>query len=92
MLYFNETANDGAGVWETAEYTSDDPSGADILAFAKIEFSNDTLNSLYYVEANPEYVEGESGIFDKYITLSPQPEYFESEMLAVVCYYDNNGR
>lgn len=86
LLYFNSTANDNAGEWETAEYDlTGGHTATDILNFAKTEFSDDTLNSAAIVEEDPEYVEGETALDAKYISLDPQPETLESGMLIQVC-------
>ena len=88
MLYLNGDS----GSWETAEYTlTNSSSEADILDFAKTEFGNGALNSILYVEANPDYVEGVDDINSKYIALNPQPETIEPGMFATVYYYDENG-
>ena len=88
LLYLNGDS----GSWETAEYTlTNSSSEADILDFAKTEFGNGALNSILYVEANPDYVEGVDDINSKYIALNPQPETIEPGMFATVYYYDENG-
>lgn len=82
LLYFDESANDGVGEWLTAEYDLD--AEEDITEFAQDAFSDDTIANLVVVEEDPEYVEGESPINTKYMTLDPQPEEYEPGMLIKV--------
>ena len=90
LLYY--ATPKGGPQWLTAEYDlTDDPNGTGILAFARTEFgNNDTIDSLLFVEEDPEYVEGESDLIDKYISLDPQPDTLEPGMLIMVC-NDNAG-
>lgn len=90
LLYWDQPAN-GKPYWESTQYDlTDDPTVAGILAFAKAEFGNATINNLYAAEVNPEYVEGAPNLVNKYISLDPQPETFEPGMLIVASYPDNN--
>ena len=87
LLYFNEAANNNAGAWITVEYNlinDPNPDSDVVLAFAKDAFMDVTLDAMVAVEANPEYVEGESSLTDKYITMSPQPETLEPRVLIKV--------
>lgn len=84
LLYFNDKGKENSA-WLTAEYDlTDGHTAIDICNFAKAEFSDDSLNTIVFVEENPEYVEGESIIITKYKLLNPQPETIEPGMLIKV--------
>lgn len=89
LLYYEPAVDmDDTNKWLTAEYDlADDPTGEGIIEFAKDAFSDDTINARIIVEENPEYVEGETSIDDKYIDLEPQPETIEPGMLIEVYVY-----
>lgn len=86
LLYYKPAADEeDTDEWLTAEYDlTDDPTEVSIIEFAKDAFSDETLGVLSVAEMDPEYVEGESDIADKYILLDPQPETIEPGMLIVV--------
>lgn len=75
----------GGPKWLTAEYNlTDDTTSEGIITFAKDKFDDDTLNAAFIAEENPEYVEGETSLNNKYIPLNTQPETPEAGMLIVV--------
>ena len=92
LLYFEPAADqDTPAQWLTAEYDlTNDPTGEGIIDFAKDAFNDDTINNAAFVEEDPEYVEGESILGNKYTELDPQPETIEPGML-MECYYDSNN-
>lgn len=94
LLYYEPAVDmDDTNKWLTAEYDlTDDPFGVDILDFAKDAFSDENLGVWSVAEDNPEYVEGESNIADKYNLLDPQPETIESGMLIVVDHTRSGGK
>lgn len=89
LLYYKSAATeDDTPEWLTAEYDlTEDPTGDNILTFAKDAFNDDTIDSAPFVEENPVYVEGESAVAEKYIPLDPQPETIEPGML-IKCYFE----
>lgn len=77
LLYFDATANDNAGEWETETFTlADDTTEADIIAAAKTAFEDNTIDTISFVELSDSYVEGTSELSAKYAALDPQPEAF----------------
>ena len=90
LLYFNDM-EEGDNYWETAQYDlTDGSTPEDILAFAQNEFGDDSLNTTFVSEENPEYVEGELPISSKYIHVDPQPTTIEAGQLIEVIYADFN--
>lgn len=89
LLYFDAIANDGAGGWQTAELAletnvlADETTG--IIAAAKTAFTNDTIDSIDVVVENTNYVEGTSGISEKYTEANPQPSEL-TEGALIVCF------
>ena len=90
LLYFDESANDGAGEWLTAEYDLDARESID--EFAQSAFSDNTIANILVVEEDPEWVEGESNIAEKYIPLDSQPEEYEPGMLIQVSGDNDNPK
>lgn len=86
LLYFKPAATeDDTNEWLTAEYDlTNDPTGEGIIDFAKDAFGNDLIDTGDIVELDPEYVEGESFIVAKYVTVEPEPETIEPGMLMKV--------
>ena len=88
LYYVPEADQDTPAQWLTAEYDlTEDPEGDDIITFARDAFNDNTIDSAPFVEEDPEYVEGESEVADKYIAIDPQPETIEPGML-IKCYYE----
>lgn len=88
LLCFDASANE----WLSEEYTltegaTFEQESAAIIAAAQSAFRYDALNSIAFVQLNPEYVEGESEVVNKYSDLVPQPEAFEDGQLIQV-YHD----
>ena len=82
LLYFDVTANDNTGEWQTETFTlDDDATEVDIIVAAKAAFEDDTIDTISFVELDDTYVEGTSELSAKYIALDPQPEAFANGQL-----------
>jgi len=91
LLYLDDSGTKEE--WKTAKYDlTENPTGEGIIDFAKDQFGDDTINNIDVVEEDPEYVEGESGIGNKYTSLDPQPETLEPGMFIIVLYKGDNQR
>lgn len=82
LLYY--AAAKGGFVWQTKTFTlANDTTEADIIAAAKTAFADSTIDTISFVQLNPEYVEGESELSAKYTALDPQPEAFANGQLII---------
>jgi hypothetical protein len=91
LLYY--ATPKGGPMWESDVYTltegaTFEQESAAIIAAAKTTFEVNDLDAISFVQLNPEYVEGESALIDKYIDLVPQPEAFEDGQSIVVYHQD----
>ena len=89
LLYFDATANDNIGEWQTDELTLETNVLADetegIIAAAKTAFNDNTIDTLEVIEQNANYVEGTNALSAMYVAKDPQPTEL-TEGALIVCF------
>ena len=78
LLYFDPDANEGAGGWDSVEYTltgDDEADDIGMRSLAGTTWGESNIGDWEEVELNPAY-EASSAITDMYITLNPAHEHF----------------